>query len=70
MAAGRLLNLPGPPQASPLPGEFNTFLRMDPDDDDDYDASAVMNEIYEELADYNDSAARCHDEGWFYADDD
>lgn len=45
---------------------------MDPDDDaeglDDYQNE--MAAFYEELADYNDSAARSDEDGWFYADED
>jgi hypothetical protein len=46
--------------------------RMDPDDnllefDDNQNQVA---EIHEELADYNDSAARAEEDGWFYSDED
>ena len=45
----------------------------DPDDEtedtsDDYQDTMVV--IREELSDYNDSMSRCHDEGWFYTDED
>ena len=41
----------------------------DPDDETD-DYQDTMEEIREELSDYNDSMSRCLDEGWFYADED
>jgi len=43
----------------------------------DDDIADVMSEyaeesrfVEEELADYNDSMARCHEDGWFYDDND
>lgn len=45
---------------------------MDPDDDlEAFDAyHSFMAELYEELSDYNESAARSEEEGWFYSDED
>lgn len=37
---------------------------------DDFDARQAVEELYEELADYNDSAARSDEGAWFYSDDD
>lgn len=37
---------------------------------DDYDYREATRESYEEASDYNDSASRSHDSGWFYSDGD
>jgi hypothetical protein len=48
------------------PAEFPEFCG----DFDDYDCGDEQELIWQELADYNDSMARCHEDGWFYAGDD
>jgi hypothetical protein len=37
---------------------------------DEYDYREATRESYEEASDYNDSASRSHDSGWFYSDGD
>ncbi len=37
---------------------------------DDYDARMAVEELYDEAAAWNDSAARSNDDGWFYSDED
>ncbi len=62
MADDRGLEIPEFPDSGTTLADFCCF--------DDYDARVAVEERYEELADYNDSAARCHRDGWFYSDDD
>lgn len=42
-------------------------------DDEEFDSDSryeVLQEIHEELADYNESFAQSEEGGWFYSDDD
>ena len=46
--------------------------RMDPDEDDSdhNDYESRLNDIHEELADYNNDWASSNEDGWFYSDED
>jgi len=42
---------------------------METNDLDGCDCSDQIALLYEELGDYTESMARCHEEGWFYSDE-